>query len=193
MTIDAGLSLSEAMRAVEHECPGWHLFTSDAGNIWAVTTANPDNKAGGFTLTAPTPEAMRREIAVQERIWGFQAKCWADAIPAVARPVLADRLADWRDRFYDAGADPARVRCRAHNGMDTLGLGHALMNCASEMRDLHTDVTAQAGALLAAPCPHPGCTHDRGSHLNGTGACGWCCCPSFGGEQIGFAVLDGAA
>ena len=47
--------------------------------------------------------------------------------------------------------------------------------------------------LLAAPCPHHGCTHDRGSHLNGTGRCGWCACPSFAGEQIPFAVLDGAA
>ena len=25
-------------------------------------------------------------------------------------------------------------------------------------------------------CTRPGCTHDRGSHLNGTGACGYCDC-----------------
>jgi hypothetical protein len=27
-------------------------------------------------------------------------------------------------------------------------------------------------------CTRPGCTHDRGSHLHGTGACGYCGCPA---------------
>jgi len=51
----------------------------------------------------------------------------------------------------------------------------------------------QAAALLAVVCQHQGCTHDRGSHLDGTGACGWCGCPSFAGEQIPFGALECAA
>jgi len=140
---DEDTHLSDELRAIEDDCPGWHLYTSDAGRIVAVTTRNV---SGGFgtTLDAPTPTAMRREIAIKERHWE-PAKCWTDVLTAEERQELADSLAGWRDRFYGAGADPARVGLRARDGLDYLGLGHALMNCFSEMRDLCIDVEQAQG------------------------------------------------
>ena len=137
MTIDAGLSLSEAMRAVEHNHPGWHLYLDTKADVCAVTTQNPSNRGGGCTLDARTPEAMDREIAIQERTWGLPAKCWSDPLAPAERQELADRLTEACKRFYDTGADPARVL----QNLSTLGFGHALMNCSSEMDDLHIDVT----------------------------------------------------
>ena len=68
MTIITGPGLRAELRAVERDCPGWHLFTSDAGNIWAATT---ENHAGGSgtTLDAPTPHRMRYKIAAQVHEW----------------------------------------------------------------------------------------------------------------------------
>lgn len=40
-------------------------------------------------------------------------------------------------------------------------------------------------------CSRLGCTHDEGSHWDGTGSCGWCPCLSFAGEDV--VVLGGAA
>jgi hypothetical protein len=31
----------------------------------------------------------------------------------------------------------------------------------------------------SAPCDQPGCTHDRASHWDGTGACGFCGCGAY--------------
>ena len=39
--------------------------------------------------------------------------------------------------------------------------------------------------LRYGACDRPGCTHDRGSHYDGTGSCGFCGCGEF--------RLDGAA
>lgn len=66
-TITSG-SLSTELRAVEHDYPGWHLFTSDTGRIWAATT---ENHAGGSgtTLDAPSPDLMRHAIAEQQHQW----------------------------------------------------------------------------------------------------------------------------
>lgn len=67
-------SLTAELRAVEQEYPGWHLFTSDTGRIWAVTTENHEGHSGsGTTLDAETPAGMRREIAAQVREWGCGA------------------------------------------------------------------------------------------------------------------------
>lgn len=38
--------------------------------------------------------------------------------------------------------------------------------------------TAEVLCVLAT-CDRPGCTHDRGSHYDGTGACGFCRCGSW--------------
>jgi hypothetical protein len=72
LTITRG-GLREELRDVEHDYPGWHLFTSDAGTVWAATT---ENHAGGSgtTLDAPTPDGMRHEIACQIHQWG-QREC----------------------------------------------------------------------------------------------------------------------
>lgn len=69
MTITTGTApVSLELRAIEREFPGWHLFASDAGTIWAVTT---ENHAGGSgtTLDAPSPALMRHEIAEQQHRW----------------------------------------------------------------------------------------------------------------------------
>lgn len=63
-----GGGLRTELRAVEDDYPGWHLYLSDTGSVWAATT---ENHAGGSgtTLEAPTPGGMRREIAAQVREW----------------------------------------------------------------------------------------------------------------------------
>ena len=68
MNVPSGDHLSDELRAVEQDFPGWHLYPSDAGRIWASTTENHDG-GSGTTLDANTPQAMRYEIAVQEREW----------------------------------------------------------------------------------------------------------------------------
>jgi hypothetical protein len=149
VTINAALTLSDELRAIEHEHPGWHLFTSDSGDVWAVTTENHDG-GSGTTLEAPSPQAMRREIAVQERIWGIQAPCWASAITTKAeRRELADALARWCKSFYDAGEELAIKRRARADGVNPYALGHALMNCSAEMGDLRIDVTERAEVAAA--------------------------------------------
>jgi hypothetical protein len=68
VTTTSGTSLHAELQAVEQEFPGWHLFASDTGQIWAVTT---ENHAGGSgtTLEAPSPALMRHEIAGQQHRW----------------------------------------------------------------------------------------------------------------------------
>lgn len=68
MTIITGPSLSDEMRAVEAEFPGWHLFTSNTGRIWACTCKNCYGGSGS-TLDAQTPQEMRRVIAREIREW----------------------------------------------------------------------------------------------------------------------------
>lgn len=72
MTITASTGLRAELRAVERDYPGWHLFTSDTGSVWAATT---ENHAGGSgtTLEAPTAAVMRYEIAAQVREWAVAA------------------------------------------------------------------------------------------------------------------------
>ena len=72
MTITTGPSLSDEMRAVEREFPGWHLFASDAGRIWACTNKNCGGGCG-TTLDAETPQEMRRVIAQQIHEWAVAA------------------------------------------------------------------------------------------------------------------------
>lgn len=62
--------LRDELRAVEHDCPGWHLWLSDAGRVWAVHVLTPAEQASpgaaganATTVTAPTPELIRHEIA----------------------------------------------------------------------------------------------------------------------------------
>jgi hypothetical protein len=63
---DAPVSLE--LRAIEREFPGWHLFPSDAGRIWAVTT-HTHAGGSGTTLDAETPALARQQIAEQEHLW----------------------------------------------------------------------------------------------------------------------------
>jgi hypothetical protein len=42
----------------------------------------------------------------------------------------------------------------------------------------NTASTAEFTGNPSDICTRPGCTHDRGSHLHGTGACGYCGCPA---------------
>jgi hypothetical protein len=63
-----GPTLTEEMRAVQKQHPGWHVWKSSAGRIWAATAENHTG-GSGTTLDAPTPEAMHREIAVQVHEW----------------------------------------------------------------------------------------------------------------------------
>lgn len=147
MTIDTAPTLTDELRAIERKHPGWHLYVSDAGNIWAVTTQAHDLGGSGTTLgEVRTPAAMEREIAVQERIWGLQAPCWADPLTRAERRQLADMLARWCRRFYHA-AEPQAVSRRAH-GAEITHLRCRLMNCSTEMGSLRIDVTE--GAEVAA-------------------------------------------
>ena len=77
MTITSGdAPVGLELRAIEREFPGWHLFLSDAGNVWAATTENHGG-GSGTTLDAPTPALMRHEIAQQRHRW--QCTCGSAA------------------------------------------------------------------------------------------------------------------
>ena len=77
-------SLRAEMSAVETEYPGWHLWLSDAGKVWAthvltavemtvaVLAAGPF-VADAVTVTAPTPALARHEIACCARHLGGAA------------------------------------------------------------------------------------------------------------------------
>jgi hypothetical protein len=67
-----GLGPREALRAVEREFPGWHLYLSDEGMVWAVTCTCPYGGCG-MTLDARTPEGMWQEIAAEEHRWAAVA------------------------------------------------------------------------------------------------------------------------
>lgn len=122
--------------------------------------------------------------------------CWADPLLTAERRELAWMLAQDANAFFGAATDD---QVRAHTGseLDALHLGHGLMDCHGDAQELRLDVTERAGRAaddpLAVVCVIPGCTHDRGSHWDGTGACGFCGCQSFAGEQVPFATLAGAA
>jgi hypothetical protein len=68
LIISTGASLHEETASIGRDYPGWHAWISDAGRVWAAT---PRSYAGGSgtTIDAPTPAAMRREIAETEREW----------------------------------------------------------------------------------------------------------------------------
>lgn len=144
------------------------------------------------TITTTAPAAPALDPA---------GTCWADPLTTAERRELRWRLAKYANAFFGA-ATPEQVHARTPDALGVLTLGHTLMNACAEMQDLHLDVTERAEVapdslaalhLLAEVCPARGCTHDRGSHRNGTGACGFCACPSFAGEQVSFAILDGTA
>lgn len=69
MKTSTGPTLTEELQAVEANHPGWHVWKSDGGRIWATTAENHYANGSGTTLDAPTPEAMHREIAVQVHEW----------------------------------------------------------------------------------------------------------------------------
>lgn len=72
MDIITGHRLCDELHAVEDDYPGWHVWKSSAGRIWAAT---PENHTGGSgtTLDAPTPDLMRHAIAEQVHAWQFVA------------------------------------------------------------------------------------------------------------------------
>src|ERR1700758_3963647 len=57
---------------VERDYPGWHLFRSDKGELWAVTTRS-SLRGSGTTLSADNPAAMRAEIRRTLRDWARAA------------------------------------------------------------------------------------------------------------------------
>lgn len=128
MTITTGPRLSDETATIGRDCPGWHAWTSSAGRTWAATT---ENHAGGSgtTLDAPTPEAMRREIAIQERIWRGEEPwpCWANPLTRAERAALRKMLSRWCLAFFAAGYPAA----------------------SGEMGDLHLDVTERAEVAAA--------------------------------------------
>jgi hypothetical protein len=148
VTIDTAPTLTDELRAIERKHPGWHLFLSDAGNVWAVTARAHDG-GSGTTLDARTPAGMDREIAVQERIWGLDAPCWANPLSRAERRELAAMLAGWCQSFYDAGGELAIKRRARRDGVNPYALGHALMNCSAEMGELRIDVTERAEVAAA--------------------------------------------
>jgi hypothetical protein len=66
-------SLSEELAAVEHEFPGFHCWRSDQGIAHATTCECHDPEGCGTTLTAPTPDLLRHEIAAQVHAWRLAA------------------------------------------------------------------------------------------------------------------------
>jgi hypothetical protein len=102
ITTSAPASLTEEMRAVECEYPGWLLHLSEQGSIWI------DSVSGVPSLRAATPLHARRVIAEWEHLM---------------------------DVRYGPGSE--------------------------------------------GTCARPGCTHDHGSHWDGTGRCGFCDCDSY--------------
>jgi hypothetical protein len=118
--------------------------------------------------------------------------CWADPLTTAERTELRWRLAKYANAFFGA-ATPEQVHARTRDVLGALALGHTLMNACAEMQDLHLDVTERAEAapdslaalrLLAEVCAGRGCTHDRGSHYDGTGQCGFCGCGSFQAQVV---------
>jgi hypothetical protein len=61
--------LSEQLRALEQEFPGWHAWHSDAGIFYATTCKCAYECGSGTTVEAPTPELLRYEIACQVHQW----------------------------------------------------------------------------------------------------------------------------
>lgn len=62
MRATAGMTLRDAEHAVEAAHPGWHVWHTTSGILWATHVTGP----GGVTLDAPTAEQMDHEIAVWE-------------------------------------------------------------------------------------------------------------------------------
>jgi len=69
-----GLGLHADLMAVEQACPGWHVWVSDAGTIYATHIRSRSemtiiegirglHSGSGVTLDAPTPLMMRQAIA----------------------------------------------------------------------------------------------------------------------------------
>lgn len=58
-------TLTEILRAIEAAHPGWHVWKSDGGMLWATTvTHSPYGQAGaGYTVDAGSPECLARKIA----------------------------------------------------------------------------------------------------------------------------------
>ena len=77
-----GLGPRQAVQALEHEFPGWHVFESrdgqrPTGHLWAVTVHCPTNASGGITVgPEASAEGLWREIAAEEHRWG---KAWVAA------------------------------------------------------------------------------------------------------------------
>lgn len=67
----AGVSLREAEQAVQAAHPGWHVWHSSGGTIWATSKACAHD-GSGTTLDAPTPEAMDHVIARWEHRHALQ-------------------------------------------------------------------------------------------------------------------------
>jgi hypothetical protein len=72
VTITSRQGLRAELRAVEDDYPGWHLYLSDTGSVWAATTEN-HHGGSGTTLEGVTPRGMRYEIAAQVRQWEVAA------------------------------------------------------------------------------------------------------------------------
>ena len=62
------LPLRAQLRAIETEHPRWHLWLSDAGHIWAVTSRTP-HRGCGYTVDGGSPETVSRKIAEAEHEW----------------------------------------------------------------------------------------------------------------------------
>lgn len=85
--------LSEQLRALEQEFPGWHAWHSDAGIFYATTCKCAYDCGSGTTVEAPTPELLRYEIACQVHQWQIAAVAAAsdpdrDATLATLQEVL---------------------------------------------------------------------------------------------------------
>ena len=80
-----GLGLHADLMAVEQDYPGWHVWLSDTGTVYATHVLSRIEQAalrvrsggltaaGGTTLSAATPDLMRHEIACHVerslRVW----------------------------------------------------------------------------------------------------------------------------
>lgn len=66
MTRTDGMELHDAMHAIEEAHPGWHIYHSDTGRIWA-TDVHLGPKGGGQTVDADSVETI--EHSIEKREW----------------------------------------------------------------------------------------------------------------------------